>query len=174
MASMSPSRLSERSLALITDDFPRVQELVSAQPVAQGAPERVRCTGGRTAATPRRLTGKSQQHQEAQDPALPFAQRHRPQVPEKPQACAPRHCQGSGMNRPSARPPIPRSDMTNDPYRRSSRRARGRLLKFPLLFFGGARRLERGHIFGHDLYEGILGGVSFCTTNTRSAFRGVI
>lgn len=37
-----------------------------------------------------------EQYQEAQDPQIPFAQRHRPEVQEKPQACAARYNEGVG------------------------------------------------------------------------------
>ncbi|KAH7354056.1 hypothetical protein B0T11DRAFT_123514 [Plectosphaerella cucumerina] len=60
----------------------RVQELLAAQPVAQGAPQR---------------------HQEAQDRQVPFAQGNRPQVPSQPPSCSARHCQGSGAQGGQAR-----------------------------------------------------------------------
>lgn len=40
------------------------------------------------------------QYQEAQDFPLPFAQRHRPQVPPQPQICAARNHEGSGRQLP--------------------------------------------------------------------------
>jgi hypothetical protein len=42
------------------------------------------------------VTGKlmSEQYQETKDLPLPFPQRHRPQVPTEPQACAARHHEG--------------------------------------------------------------------------------
>jgi len=38
------------------------------------------------------------QYQKAQDAPLPFAQRHGPEVPEKPQACAAWHDEGAGKS----------------------------------------------------------------------------
>jgi hypothetical protein len=112
----------------------RVKELVSAQPVEEGAQERVclhlytphhfigriylKGDRGRVGLmvgnmeSPLRSNGGSwhgmdrigadgrplSQYQEAEDQQIPFAQGNRPQVPKKPQACAPRHCQGSGSS----------------------------------------------------------------------------
>lgn len=94
-------RISETE---ILTDFDRVQELVPAQPVGEGPPERVRDANLEIAPS-RGLTWRPLQHQEAEDPEVPLAQGYRPQVPEKPQACAPRHRQGSGTHpRITARP----------------------------------------------------------------------
>ena len=103
-------------------DLDRIQELVSAQPVEEGAQERVRLRPlpnpissirprndpvnakeregkkGREKKADVRFSVRKQD-QEAQDPPIPFAQRHRPQVPEEPQTCSARDDEGAGTCR---------------------------------------------------------------------------
>ena len=92
----------------------RIQELVSAQPVEEGAQERVRTHHHFQPIPPtiwmtiRDLRGwmvdgvvvadedPRAQYQEAEDQQIPVAQRHRPEVQEKPQTCAPRYNEGTG------------------------------------------------------------------------------
>ena len=134
------SQLSPISIWRIVLIGSRIKELVAAQPVEKGASERVRIFPLRT--SPGSMTRRAgdhagsaaddvEQHQEAPNPPIPLAQRHRPQVPTQSQTCPARHHEGTGML-PSARQTCNggRRD-TDDLLRRSSKKASGRSYERP-------------------------------------------
>lgn len=148
---VTPSIAREYSRPQMLTDFCRVQELVPAQPVAQGAPERVRYVNHEIAPG-RRLTWKT----------TTASRSPRPRDTPRLRVPTPSSGETTGMRStvpprlwyasPEESPPdlpheIDNDMMTNDPNRRSSRRASARLPKFLCCLRAAGERT----IFGHDL-----------------------